>query len=96
VQILVSDEAVSRIRQGGGLLFVRRRTSRGPRLVLTVLEATLDPPNDAFDFDRFANPSFMLFVDPKLRPLPEELWIDVRESNGNDLLALWNGIAFVA
>ena len=47
MRIVASPETVSGIRDGGGLLFVWRAASRGPRLVLTILVASLDPPPDA-------------------------------------------------
>ena len=43
MRIVASPETVSGIRDGGGLLFVWRASSRGPRLVLTILDASLDP-----------------------------------------------------
>jgi hypothetical protein len=58
MRIIASPETVSGIRNGGGLLFVWPAPSRGPRLVLTILAASLDPPPNAFDYWRFDHDPF--------------------------------------
>lgn len=95
MRIVASPEAIARIRERGGLLFVRRVSYRGPRLVLTLLDASLDPPDDAFDYRRFDQGQFLLFLHP-LRSVPEELWVEVRERGSGELFVYWNGLAYVA
>jgi hypothetical protein len=95
VRIVASPEAIASIRERGGLLFVRPVSYRGPRLVLTLLKASLDPPDDAFDYCRFDHGQFLLFLHPFLRSAPEELWVEVRERGAPEPRVYWNGVAFV-
>ena len=96
MRIVASPETVSGICDGGGLLFVWRATSRGPRLVLTVLVATFDPPPDAFDYRRFDHGPFTLFLHPSIRSLPDELWVELRGNRTPHVCVYWNGLAYVA
>lgn len=88
MRIVASAEAIARIRDEGGLLFVRDQPrSRGPRLVLTLLEASLCPPADAFEYARFDQGRFLLFIHPYLRSVPEELWIEIHRRGATVRLA---------
>lgn len=94
MRIVASVETVGLIRQSGGLLFVWATRSLGPRLALTTLTASLDPPPNAFDFARQEINGFTLFVHPNLDPPPEELWIDFQGRRRLHPCAYWNGLAF--
>ena len=96
MRIITSPETVSGIRDGGGLLFVWPASSRGPRLVLTILVASLDPPPDAFDYRRFDHDPFTLFLHPNIHSLPDELWVEFRRRRIPQVCVYWNGLAFVA
>lgn len=96
MRVVASLETVERICQSGGLLFVWVSRSRGPRLVLTTLVASLDPPAEAFDFRRLEQDDFTVFVHPSIDPLPEELWVDFRGRQSPHPCAYWNGLAFRA
>lgn len=96
MRIVASPETVSGIRDGGGLLFVWRASSRGPRLVLTILDASLDPPHDALDYRRFDQGPFTLFLHPNIHSLPDELWVELRGHRIPHVCVYWNGLAYVA
>jgi hypothetical protein len=95
MRFVASPETVERIREGGGLLFIWASRSRGPRLVLTTLVASLDPPANAFDFTRLEHDDFTLFLDPNINPAPEEAWVEFRGRRLPHPCAYWNGLAFV-
>ena len=96
MRIVASPETVSGIRNGGGLLFVRPALSRGPRLVLTILVASLDPPPNAFDYRRFDHDCLTLFFHPNMHSLPDELWVELRGHRIPHVRVYWNGLAYVA
>jgi hypothetical protein len=96
MRIVASPETVSGIRDSGGLLFVWRASSRGPRLVLTILDASLDPPPDAFDYRRVDCDPFTLFFHPTMYCLPDELWVELRGHRTPHVRVYWNGLAYVA
>lgn len=96
MQIVASPETVARIHEGGGLLFVWPFSSRGPKLVLTILVCSLDPPRDALDFRRLDNDLFTLFLHPSIRSLPNELWVEFRGRHPPKVCVYWNGLAFVS
>jgi hypothetical protein len=60
-------------------------------------ETHMVPPDqtDALDFRRLENDSFILFLHPDIRGLPDELWVDVAIQRRH-VHAYWNGLAFVA
>lgn len=96
MRIVASPETVSGIREAGGLLFVWPYSSRGPRLVLTVLVASLDAPKDALDYRRLDHDRFTVFLHPNIRSLPDELWVEFRGLRLPQVCVYWNGLAFVA
>lgn len=96
MRIVASSDTNSGIRDGGGLLFVWPATSRGPRLVLTILDASLDPPPDALDYRRFDHDPFILFFHPNMHSLPDELWVELRWHRIPHVRVYWNGLAYVA
>jgi hypothetical protein len=77
VRLLISPAVSARIQECGGFLFGWPRRSRGPRLVLTSLDCSLDPPPDALDFTRVELEKFTIFLHPTIRSLPDELWVEV-------------------
>jgi hypothetical protein len=90
VRIVASPETAARVRDRGGLLFVWPCTSRRPRLVLTILVASLDPPPSALDFRRFEDDVFTLFLHPSIHSLPDELWVEFRGHRLAHVCAYWN------
>lgn len=96
MRVIAAPDAVRRISDGGGLLFVWPRRFAGPRLVLTLLGSSLDPPAGALDFRRIDVGDFLMFLDPRLRCLPEELWVEVSGDRHARLNVYWNGLAYVA
>lgn len=96
MRIIASTEAVARIHEGGGLLFVWPFSSRGPRLVLTILVCSLDPPPDALDYRRVDRDLFMLFLHPNIRSMPDELWVEYHGRHLPHVCVYWNGLAFVS
>jgi hypothetical protein len=96
VRIVTSPETAARIRDGGGFLFVWPCSSRGPRLVLTFLVASLEPPPNALYFRRVEDDLFCLFFHPSIHSLPDELWVEFRGHRLAHVCVYWNGLAFVA
>jgi hypothetical protein len=96
MRIVASPETISRIRDRGGQLFVWRYSSRGPRLALTILLASLDPPAGALDYRRLEHDPFTLFLHPSIHTLPDELGVEFRGHRLPKVRVYWNGLAFVA
>ncbi len=96
MRIVASPETVARINDGGGLLFVWPSTSRGPRLVLTILACSLDPPPEALDFRRLDTDLFTVFLHPSIRSLPDELWVEYHGRHHSHVCVYWNGLALVS
>jgi hypothetical protein len=94
VNIVATPEARSRIRESGGLLFVRLSPPRSVRGAMRSVLLTTDPPPDALDYQRFETKGFLLFLEPGLRP-PRELHVHVVGWLRRRVRAFWNGCAFV-
>ena len=96
MRIVASPETVERIHDGGGLLFIWPFSSRGPRLVFTILLCSLDPPPGALDYRRLDNDMFTLFLHPSIRSLPDELCVEYHGRHHAHVSVYWNGLAFVS
>ncbi len=96
MRVVASPETAALIHDGGGLLFIWPFSSRGPRLVLTTLVCSLDPPREALGFRRLDNRLFTLFLHPSIRSLPDELWVEYHGRHPPHVCVYWNGLAFVS
>ena len=96
MRVVASPEAVAFICDRGGLLFVWRVFSHGPRCTLTMLRASVDPPARALEFRRVELSGFFLFLHPDMRSLPDELWVEVGGWRVPHVRAYWDGLAYVA
>jgi hypothetical protein len=94
-RLVVNPQARAVIRRSGGMLFVWPVRHVGPRCVLTLLRASVDPPDSALEFARFELSDLLLFLGPTL-PLPRELWVEACGRWTSRLRAYWNGLAYVA
>ena len=68
---------------------------RSARLTLAFLKASVDPPPQALDFRRVEARGFLLFMDPALQPLPEELLVVLRGRRHPHIEAYWDGLAYI-
>ncbi len=73
MQVNASPAAAAFIRKHGGQLFVWPTQHRSFRLVLTLLEASTEPPDRALEYRRIQTDSFLLFLHPAIRRLPDLL-----------------------
>ena len=94
MRIVTSPEARSRIRENGGLLFVRLSRLSSVRGAIRTLLTSTEPPPDALDYQRFETKGFLLFLEPGVRP-PRELHVDVVGHFRRRVRAFWNGCAYV-
>ena len=62
--------------------------------VVTLLEATTEPPPDALDWRRIETHGFLVFV-PRAMRLPKALELRVRGRMRRRIDALWDGCAYV-
>ena len=77
------------------MVFISPSRSHGVRCGLTTLHASVDPPLRALEFRRFALATFLLFLHPDCRVLPEKIVLEVHERRSRGLRACWNGLAYV-
>src|SRR5712692_6496022 len=89
MRVVAAGDAVDRIREGGGQLFVWPIRSRSFRLTLT------DLPRRALDFQRFDAGEFLLFLHPAIRTLPDELVVTVRGRLRPHIEVYWEGLGYV-
>jgi len=68
---------------------------RSARLTLAFLKASVDPPPQALDFRRVEARGFLLFMDPALQTLPEELLVVLRGRRHPHIEAYWDGLAYL-
>ena len=68
---------------------------RSARLTLAFLKASVDPPPQALDFRRVEARGFLLFLDPALQTLPEELLVVLRGRRHPHIEAYWDGLAYI-
>ena len=89
MRVTASADAAEFIRAHGGQLFVWPAEHRSARLTLAFLKASVDPPPQALDF------RFLLFMDPALQTLPEELLVVLRGRRHPHIEAYWDGLAYI-
>jgi hypothetical protein len=95
MRVTASADAVEFIRAHGGQLFVWPAEHRSARLTLAFLKASVDPPPQALDFRRVEARGFLLFMDPALQTLPEELLVVLRGRRHPHIEAYWDGLAYI-
>jgi len=93
MQVVVSDQASDLIKQNGGRVYVWPKTSRCCRAVTTL--ATSNEPPRRREFVRVeTGEQFELYLDTRLRRLPDELHLDFHRFPRR-VEAYWNGCAWV-
>ena len=95
MRVTASADAAEFIRTHGGQLFVWPAEHRSARLTLAFLKASVDPPARALDFRRIGARDFLLFMDPALQTLPEELLVVLRGRRHPHIEAYWDGLAYI-
>jgi hypothetical protein len=95
MRVTASADAAEFIRAQGGQLFVWPAEHRSARLTLAFLKASVDPPPQALDFRRVEARGFLLFMDPALQTLPEELLVVLRGRRHPHIEAYWDGLAYI-
>jgi hypothetical protein len=94
MRIFATPEARSRIRDDGGLLFVRISPLASVRGAMRHILVSTEPPPDALDYQRYETKGFLLFLQPGLGP-PRELHVQMVGWFSRRVRAFWNGCAFV-
>ncbi len=95
MRILASPEARRLLRERGGMLFVRIRTTANLRAAARTLVASTEPPGaEVLDYQRFEAGGLLVFLPPGVRP-PRELHLEARGWFRRRVEAFWNGCAFV-
>ena len=95
MRVTASADAAEFIRAQGGQLFVWPAEHRSARLTLAFLKASVAPPPQALDFRRVEARGFLLFLDPALQTLPEELLVVLRGRRHPHIEAYWDGLAYI-
>ena len=95
MRVTASADAAEFIRAHGGQLFVWPAEHRSARLTLAFLKASVDPPPQALDIRRVEARGFLLFMDPALQTLPEELLVVLRGRRHPHIEAYWDGLAYI-
>ena len=95
MRVTASADAAEFIRAHGGQLFVWPAEHRSAWLTLAFLKASVDPPPQALDFRRVEARGFLLFMDPALQTLPEELLVVLRGRRHPHIEAYWDGLAYI-
>ena len=95
MRVTATAEAAEFIRARGGQLFVWPAEHRSARLTLAFLKASVAPPPQALDFRRVEARGFLLFMDPALQTLPEELLVVLRGRRHPHIEAYWDGLAYI-
>jgi hypothetical protein len=94
VQITVSPEVRSFVKERGGMLFVRMHRFGRSCCRITLLETSTEPPPDALEWRRISVKGFTLFTPPSM-PLPDVLDLQLAGRFRRRVDALWNGCAYV-
>ena len=68
---------------------------RSARLTLAFLKASVDPPPRALDFRRVEAGDLLLFLDPALQTLPEELLVVLHGRRHPHIEVYWDGLAYI-
>ena len=95
MRVTATADAAEFIRARGGQLFVWPAEHRSARLTVAFLKASVDPPPQALDFRRVEARGFLLFLDPALQTLPEELLVVLRGRRHPHIEAYWDGLAYI-
>lgn len=94
MRVVASREAAEFVRERGGRLWVRTRSTRCCRGRITYLEASTEPHEGSFR--RFgADEGFDVYVPERLPRLPRELHVDLGRFPKRHVNAYWDGCAWV-
>jgi hypothetical protein len=93
MRVVASPEAVRRVQDEGGKLFVWARPARCCAGRITYLEAATEAPER--EFRAVGHDGFEVFLDASLARTPEELHVELHGRRRPRLAAYWNGCAYV-
>jgi hypothetical protein len=93
VRVVASAEAVARIAELGGRLYVWPRSGRCCAHGLAWLEAGPEP-KAGFRFEPVATPEFELYL-ARMARVPDELHVDVGGFRSRRVAASWDNCAYV-
>ena len=93
MRVVASAEAIERIAESGGRLYVWPRSNRCCRHGLTWLE-TGSEPGAGFEFEAVPAAGFELFL-ARMGGAPEELHVDVAGFRRRRVAAYWDNCAYV-
>ena len=94
MRIVATPDAVSYVRERGGVLYVWAMTMEYGYHPVFVLEASVDPPGPVGDFQRFEGEGIELLLDLGPRELPDSLHLDISGVLRKRIRATWNGHSF--
>ena len=94
MRVVVSNPASDLIEESGGRVYVRLRKSRCCGAVTTLVTSNEPPRRGEFVRVETAE-QFELYLDTRLRRLPDELHLELRRFPRR-VEAYWNGCAWVA
>ena len=94
VRIEATPEAVEYVRSKGGVLYVWAVTMEYGYHPVFVLEASIESPGPAREFQRFQGEGIALLLDCGGRDLPESVHLEVSGLLRKRLRASWNGNSF--
>ena len=94
VRIEATSEAIEYVRSRGGVLFVWSVTMEYGYHPVFVLEASIDAPGPAQDFQRFEGEGIVLLLDCGGRDLPDSVHLDMSGVLRRRIRASWNGNSF--
>ena len=94
VRIEATSEAIEYVRSRGGVLFVWSVTMEYGYHPVFVLEASIDAPGPAQDFQRFEGEGIVLLLDCGGRDLPDSVHLDMSGLLRRRIRAAWNGHSF--
>jgi hypothetical protein len=93
MRVVASAEAVRRVQDEGGKLFVRARVRRCCSGRVTYLDASTSAPDG--EFRPVGGDGIEVFLDTRLARPPEELHVELHGRRRPRLAAYWNGCAYV-
>ena len=95
MRVVASDEASAFVLEHGGRLWVRLRSTRCCRSLLTYLDASTDAPSGTFRRVAGADGGFDVYMQEDLPRLPTELHVTLSHFPRRSVQAFWNGCAWV-
>ena len=93
MRVVASPEAVHRVQEQGGQLFVWAKSTRCCSGMTTKLETSTEQPDR--EFRRAGGDGFEVFLDARLAREPDELHVELHGRRRPRLAAYWDGCAYV-